>query len=76
MRSSFTTKNGALQLVEVVLSDDYAQRVPSAGLAVSESLLEIVDELQGKGYAVKVAEKDPHLIEEENGEWEYLPHRS
>ena len=76
VRSSFTTDRGASQLVEVVLSDDYARRVPSAGLAVSESLLEIVEELQGEGYAVKVAERDPYLVEEENGEWEYLPHRS
>ena len=76
VRSSFTADHGASQLVEVVLSDDYAQRVPSAGLAVSESLLEIVEELQGEGYAVKIAERDPYLVEEENGEWEYLPHRS
>jgi hypothetical protein len=75
VRNSFTTDNGALQLVEVVLSDNYAQRVPSAGLAVSESLLEIVEELQGEGYAVKVAERDPYLVEEEKGDWEYLPHR-
>ena len=76
VRSSFTTDHGASQLVEVVLSDDYAQRVPSAGLAVSESLLEIVEELQGEGYAVRVAERDPYLVEEEKGEWEYLPHKS
>lgn len=53
VRSSFTTDHGASQLVEAVLSDDYARRVPSAGLAVSESLLEIVEELQGECYAVK-----------------------
>ena len=76
VRSSFTNDHGASQLVEVVLSDDYARRVPSAGLAVSESLLEIVEELQGEGYAVRVAERDPYLVEEEHGEWEYLPHKS
>ena len=76
VRSSFTTDTGAFQQIEVVLSDDYAQRVPSAELAVSESLLEIVEELQGEGYAVKIAERDPYLVEEEKGEWEYLPHRS
>jgi len=69
MRSSFTTDNGASPLVEVVLSDDYARRVPSAGLAVSGSLLEIVEELRGEGYAVKLAERDPYSVEEESGEF-------
>jgi len=76
MRTSFTIDQGAMPLVEVVLSDDYAQRVPSAGLAVSESLLEIVEELQSDGHAVKIAERDPYSVEEESGDWEYLPHRS
>ena len=58
----------------MVLSDDHARHVPSVGLAVSESLLEIVEELQSEGYAVKVVERDPYLVEEDKGEWEYPSH--
>ena len=76
MRTSFTINEGAMPLIEVILSDDYAHRVPSTGLAVSESLLEIVEELQSDGNAVKIAERDPYSVEEESGDWEYLPHRS
>jgi hypothetical protein len=42
---------------------------------VSESLLEIVEELQSEGLPVKVAERDPYLVEEEHGDWGYLPFR-